>query len=147
MLFGDDYQLAMAERARITRTVIEARDEPDRRFRRIRIETQRSLPAPIAKLLGRSNLSYELQETYEDATMTMTWRVIPSALADRITAEGVYQLVASDEPGGCIRIVEGRVEVTLPVVGKRIEKLIGSELESSYEKGTDFAREWMLENA
>jgi hypothetical protein len=73
----------------------------------------------------------------------MEWTVIPDKLSDRLRAYGDYRLV--DSPNGCRRIVQGKVEADLPLVGGRFEKLIATELQASYDRSAEFLKSWLNE--
>ena len=107
----------------------------------IRVEMNEQLPGVLARILGERQLGYILEERLQPDSLLMEWSVIPDKLADRIRASGDYRLV--DSSGGCRRIVRGKVEADLPLVGTRFEKLIASELQASYDRGAELVKSWI----
>jgi len=111
-------------------------------IREVHVQLQDQLPPMIARVVGEG-LGYLLREEMDSNALRMTWSVIPDKLADRIRSSGDYRLV--DSPAGCRRIVRGKVEAELPLIGNKIEKLIASELQSSYDRGAELAIDWIRE--
>jgi uncharacterized protein YndB with AHSA1/START domain len=143
ILFSDEYRRAVTEWSKIDRKCTSSWEEGGRKHRRMEVTSQREIPAPIAKVIGSSHLSYEMIEAHDDENFTIHWKVIPSRLADRVRAEGKYSLIDGSVPETCVRHIVGEVVVSIPIVGSQIEKIISKELESSYERGTQFARDWL----
>jgi hypothetical protein len=110
--------------------------------REVHVQLQDQLPPVIARVVGEG-LGYLLREQMDAIALRMTWSVIPDKFADRIRSSGDYRLV--DSPAGCRRIVRGKVEADLPLIGNKIEKLIASELQSSYDRGAELAISWIRE--
>ena len=144
ILFSEAYEAAFAAHSghESARTLLEDRQEGPLRIRRYRIESGRELPALVAKAVGTSRLSYELQQTLDPNNQRMNWRVVPTVMADKVRAEGSYGF-ESTGPGTCRRIIRGQVTVGIVLVGKKIEDLIGRELEAGYAKSTEFARTYL----
>lgn len=143
LLMSDDYEAASSASTKIDREVVESRVDGGVRVRRSRITSERELPGPIAKVVGAKALSYEMIETFDDANRTSTWEVIPSKLADRVTAKGTYVIEPGPKPDESVRRISGEVVVKVALVGKKIEDLIGNEVRASYDKSTAFARDYL----
>ncbi len=142
LLMSDEYEAAVGKGS-MQREVLESRDEGGVTFTRSRITSDKELPGPIAKVVGAKALSYEFIERSDPKTRTSTWEVIPSKLADRVTAKGTYKLEPGASADTCVRRIEGEVVVKIAIVGKKIEDIIGQEIRASYDKSTDFAREYL----
>ncbi len=131
----------LAEHADVEREVLE--DVPLENGRRlvVRIRPRRTLPPPAAAALGTDRFSYVQENLQDDRTMRVRWRVVPDVLADRIRAEG--ELVFQDTPEGCERVVTGRIEVAIPLVGRRIERHVVDGIRASWDQGAEAARKWL----
>ena len=143
VLWSDEYETAAGANTKIDKELLEHTDEGGKKFYRHRITSDRKLPGPIAKVMGGDALSYELVETFDDANRSSTWKIIPSKMADRILAEGTYKVEPGPTPDTCVRRITGEVKVSIAIVGKKIESLIESEVRASYERSTEFAREYL----
>lgn len=142
LLMSDEYEVAVGK-GNMQREVLESRHEGGLAFTRSRITSDKELPGPIAKVVGAKALSYEFIERSDAETRTSTWEVIPSKLADRVTAKGTYRIDPGATPDTCVRRIAGEVTVQIALVGKKIEDLIGQEIRASYDRSTDFAREYL----
>jgi hypothetical protein len=59
------------------------------------------------------------------------WKILPSSAVFKFYGEGVWRLIPAKR--GCTRIIEGKVTVDIPLVGKLIETFIVNELVKTYE--------------
>ena len=91
--------------------------------------------------VGSTHLIYILEERIDDASHTVQWRVLVEKVSDKVKAQGIFKL----EPaaGGCTRIIQGEVKVSVPFIGRKIEAGIAAELEKSYEATAKFATQWL----
>lgn len=143
LLMSDAYEAAVGQGSTMQRVTIESRVEDGVLHARSRITSDKELPGPIAKVVGAKALSYELVERSDAKSRTSQWEVIPSKLADRVTAKGTYVIEPGPTPDSCVRKIDGEVIVKVALVGKKIEDIVGQEIRASYEKSTDFAREYL----
>ncbi len=144
-VFSPAYERAVDEHSGFPRTVLSESREGGVRRRRVRVESPRELPPVLARALGTSRLTYEMDEVYHEDDLLMEWTVIPAVAADRVDARGTYAIVPAE--GGCERVIRGSVKVSIPLVGGRIERAIGDELRSSYERNRVFVEDWLAREA
>lgn len=113
----------------------------DRGVRRsVRVVPARDLPAMIRRVTGAS-LGYLETTVYRRAEGTAETVVVPSTLASRIEVVGTHRITAS---GGSIsRVFEGTVAVRLPLVGRRIERIVLDDMAASYRLGAAITQAWM----
>lgn len=143
-LLDPDYIAAASKLSDIEKVVERDEERDGKQFVRTRCTSPRELPRMMRKAIGSDKLVYHLEEIRDHANHTLQWRVIPGALARKVTAEGSYTLRAT--PSGCERLVKGEVRVAIPIVGGKIEGGIGTELKSGYEKAAELTRSWLQEN-
>jgi hypothetical protein len=139
-LFSEAYDQALSAGSEMDKQVIEEGTREGRRFRRTRLTSRKPVPAAMAAFTG-PQLSYDLIEIYANNDTSLDWKVIPSTAADKVKAEGSYAVV--DTPAGCERVVKGEIVVSVPLIGGKIEKGIGEQLEASYQRSSAFAATWM----
>jgi hypothetical protein len=145
LVFGEEFEALLdQEQSNIQRNIRSDLTDGDCRTRIVHVDLTDPLPPIFARALGSEGLGYTLEERMFSEDLMMRWSVTPDRLADRITAEGDYQLV--DSPDGCTRIVRGQVQADIPLVGRKIEKLIASELQASYDRAATLAAHWIREN-
>lgn len=139
-LFSADYDAALSATSEMDKVVLEEGVRDGRRFKRTRLTSRKPVPAAMAAFTGPT-LAYDLIEVYSATDTSLDWKVIPSSAADKVKAEGTYAVI--DAPGGCERLVKGEIKVSIPLIGGKIEKGIGEQLESSYARSSAFALQWM----
>lgn len=122
------------------------RDEPGagqdgRRLLHVRWTSARELPGVVKKVLGANHLSYELVQHMDDVGLRLTWELIPPISRDRVDGGGEFWI----EPalGGCVRKVTGSIDVRIPIVGGRIEKLLAAEISKGHAANAKTATDWL----
>lgn len=145
--FNDPAFIARMESlTNMERTVLSEETLEDGTVKRLqRFQTQVTLPGPAAAAIGVKQLFYDQESITDAARFHVAWRVIPPAVPDKIKASGT--LVVQATPTGCTRIVEGDVRVTIPMMGKRIEKMVVEMLGKSYDASARLRMKWLEDNA
>ena len=106
---------------------------------------RKELPALVQKAIGQPRLSY-VQEIEEDAaTLSTRWKVIPDFLTEKVKCSGTSRIVPA--AGGCDRIIEGAIDVAIPLIGGTIEKQIVEQISRSYDKAAEVLRTFILDKA
>ena len=134
MFWDEEFERRNAQSATVLRELISERTDGQVRVQRWRYTSTRPVPAPMAKILGIDRISYEQDNRYDPVAKTLTWKVIPMAMADKVTAEGTFTV----RPIGttdCERIVSGTIEVRVMFVGSKVESMILDAVTSAYETG------------
>lgn len=106
-----------------------------------RYHTNIKLPGPVAGRMGADTLSYEQISTIDKRAGTLSWKVIPPAMQDKVVAQGAMRVVAT--PTGCERIVEGEVTVKVPLFGGKIEKGVVEGITTGHETEAKRRLAWM----
>jgi hypothetical protein len=135
---GPELEAEMAREGEVDMQVLERRRTPPTAFDRVRVSPRKELPALAQKALGVARLSYVQEITANDDTMTTTWRVVPDVLPDKVRCGGTSRVVPA--PGGCERIIEGEIKVSIPLVGGAVEKIVLEQIERSYERAAEVIR-------
>lgn len=119
----------------VTRELLEEKDVGGKKHLRYRFTPKKTLPAPIAALAKTDRLIYEQENTFDRASGLLTWKVRPSVVPDKVTAEGTFR-VTPRAAGGCERVVEGTIEVRVSFIGGKIEEAIVNDVKGAYEVAT-----------
>jgi hypothetical protein len=112
-----------------------------RRLLHVRWTSQRKLPRVVKKVLGADRLRYELIQHMDDAGFRMSWEIVPPISKDRFDGTGEFWIEPA--PGGCVRKVTGSIDIRLPIVGGRIEKMLAAEISKSHAANAKTATEWL----
>ena len=126
------------------REVLSEETRGDLVFMKLKILVEKPLPSMAAKVVGSSQLSWIQEQIIDHARCEMKWKIsIPSA--KKVQASGIFRIDSHGESS--IRIVEGDVNVKIPVLGKKAEQHICKQLEESYEKSAQFTQEWLRKHS
>ncbi|HET6585567.1 MAG TPA: DUF2505 domain-containing protein [Nannocystaceae bacterium] len=112
--------------------------------RRQRLTPKREMPAIIAKFV-KGKLSYVEHNVFTASNNTMKTTTTPSFMADKIDTNGVFRIEVVG-PDKVNRVWDGNCEVSIPLVGGKVEKLLVDEVRESYRKATAFTRKWHAEH-
>jgi hypothetical protein len=112
--------------------------------RKQRLTPNREMPAIIQKFV-RGKLSYVEQNVFTAKDNTMKTTTTPSFMADKIDTNGTFRIEVLG-PNKVNRIWDGNCEVSIPLVGGKVEKILVDEVRESYRKATEFTRKWHREH-
>lgn len=147
VFFDDDYNTALFEHLDIDYTPVKLERTGEGEdlviVREQELIPRRDVPKVIKKL-AKGAIAYREHNRFFASEHRIEVQTVPSFLADKVVTKGSYWLEPTDD-GGVKRIFEGECNVTIPVVGKSIEKIIVEEVKASYAKTADFTRRWMSE--
>jgi hypothetical protein len=107
------------------------------------VEPTLSLPPALAKLLG-SSFRYTEEGTFDKATKVWRWKLIPSAMADKIKVTGVLRATALG-PEKVRRDIEIQIEAKVFMVGGLIEETFQKQLAQGWTKGAEIQNRWLHE--
>lgn len=138
-----DYAAALSEVAAVDREVLQTGSAGGLPSRTVRLTGRKPLPGAVAKLLGSSQIRYVQEERIDAAARTIHWRVTAPDLSDRFEAQGTWRIIA--EGTSSVRLIEGEIRVSIPLVGGKIERAVVEELTASYDKSAAFAQRWLTE--
>ena len=108
--------------------------------RKQRLTPKREMPAIISKFV-KGKLTYVEQNVFTAKDNTMKTTTTPSFMADKIDTSGTFRIEVLG-PNKVNRIWDGNCEVSIPLVGGKIEKILVDEVRESYRKATEFTRKW-----
>jgi hypothetical protein len=143
LFFDEAFQSAMGEGVKIDRQLVRLDRQPGRITRHVRVAPDREMPAPVAKLLGGRRLAYTEELDYEPGRYRGTWRIVPGIAADKITVGGT--LAFEPVSGGVRRVLVGDIEAKLFGLGGLVERVVVSNVESSYDDAALLTQLWIDE--
>jgi hypothetical protein len=108
-----------------------------------RIDYRDPLPKAAAKVLGKTHLSYTMEQLIDDEKQHIHWNILLPELGRKFNAKGTFTI--SDTTPTSKRIINGNIQVRVPLFGAKIEREIIKKLESAYQKTGDFTKKY-LEN-
>jgi hypothetical protein len=133
------FEQELAQATSTTRELVEDTTRAGVRVRRIRITAHREIPAVMQKAIGSDRISYEQRtERPTDGQGPLRWSIHPTVLQGRFRAEGVTRVVVT--PQGCDRVIEGEIEIRVPLVGSTMEKKLVDDVQASYTRAAEVIR-------
>jgi len=108
--------------------------------RRVRREPRRQIPAFVRKVTG-ANLVFEEREELDRTTCRMACQIYRAG-ADELIMLGDYSTAPVAE-GRFRRVFAGSIDVRVPLVGGRIERLILADMTRTFEATLDVMQRWL----
>ncbi len=121
--------------------LIELTDHGDRIVRVIRSIPERDLPAAIRKITG-ANLIYTEHATLYKAEHRHEYQVILEKLSKRADIRGQY-ILEDVEPGVIKRRLRATISISLPLIGKKVEKAVAEDLQKTLTITAGVIQEWL----
>lgn len=135
---SEAFRERLASETGLSAVVLASTDEGTVQRRTLRFTSKNELPGVASKALGMKHLTYDQTTRFDRATGRLDWTVKLPVLTDRVRVEG--RTVITDTPGGSRRVVDGQIEVSMPVIGGQIEKVVVGEFEKSMRRAVDIVR-------
>ncbi len=132
-----EFDRRLREETGVERELLEAKYEDGVQFERIRSVSNRELPAVMKTALGIERFEFEQQNRLDRSENILNWTVSTPFLSDRVDAGGTTRVEATDT--GCTRIIDGQVDIRLPLVGRKMERKLLGNIRESYEKAARIA--------
>jgi hypothetical protein len=125
--------------------LLESKDNGDKITRKVFVDPPvGELPGPIKKVLGNS-LAYTEEGTFDKKTKRYTFKVTPSAMADKAKIHGeLWAEKIGDKKTR--RMCKITVEVKVMLVGGMIEDRIVQDLKKSYDDSTIYTNKYIKEH-
>lgn len=145
--FSEDFNNAVAPISGLkSRHLVEERIDADgTRHRRVRMQPNVTLPAPIRKYASEEQIHYDEVAIYDPVAREVRYH-IDSKANDRVDIRGVIRFV-SDGENAVRRIIDSSVHIKAPFgVGTLIERFIESEVKKGYDKLKPFLQRYLDEH-
>ncbi len=124
-------------------SIVEQRETDSEIYRKIAGQPKMDMPGPVQKLLG-SGFSYTEEGRFNKATKTWTWKMTPSALADKLRQEGTLRIEAVGDKK-VRRVAEMVIEAKVFGVGGLIESSAEKQLRQGWDHSATFTNRWIAE--
>lgn len=127
------------------RQFLEMHDHGDTKTWVLRVFPERDLPDFVKKII-KGDLGYIEHATMYKARNRIESRIEPTLFKDKTKINAVYTVEAIG-PQKVRRTFEGDVEVSFPLVGKKVENIIVTDMEKAYDGIATFTNEWLANHA
>jgi hypothetical protein len=113
--------------------------------RQVRVTPDREIPAPAAKVMGSSRISYVETLTYTLGSGRGQWSTASSVLPDKIESFG--NLAITQVGNAVVRRVTGQITVRIFGLGKVVERFIVADVVRSYAEAARFTEAYVQRSA
>jgi hypothetical protein len=145
MFWDPTYAALLEQETGVHREVLWERQEGAVKVYRVRFVPQTELPRAIAKLTGSKKLIYEQENRLNIDAHRLDWQVFPTMAKDKVSATGAMLMRSTST--GVERLIDGDISVRVPLIGKRIEKVVLQSVLSSYEQAAQVTHRWLADQA
>jgi hypothetical protein len=114
-----------------------------RGYRKARVWPGHQMPGPLAQVFGE-RFSYTEEGTYDPVTECYQFRVIPSAMPDRIRAVGSV-VVEGHSENQCERKVSLEISADVLGLSRVIESYLASSTREQYAKNAALVNEYLAD--
>lgn len=103
---------------------------PRGRTQRTRVTQNQPLPPVAQRALGVERFRYVQEVERDDARLSTTWAIVPDVFSERVSCRGESRVSAAE--GGCERVIAGKIDVRVALVGGSIERHIAEQVRRGY---------------
>ncbi len=122
-------------------TVVDQRETDSEVIRKVKGTPKMDVPGPVAKVLG-SNFAYSEDGKFDKNKKLWTWKMIPSAMADKLRQEGSLRVEAVGD-AKVRRIADLVMEAKVFGIGGLIESSAEKQLRDGWDKSAVFMNQWI----
>lgn len=100
------------------------------------------IPASARKVMNEDMLTWHEDTRFVPSEHTIYWTIVPlkDKVKDILEAKGIWKLIPSGQ--GTRRLIEGNINVKIPLVGKVVEQFLAGELKKNYDVEPDIQRKF-----
>jgi hypothetical protein len=109
-------------------------DEGDRVLIDVHYAFMGSVSSAVRRVIQPDKMSWVTRTEVLPDEMRSSWVVVPDHYSDRLTAGGAFRFEAGPDGGATTVInVEGELKVHVPLAGRKVERVIVSDLQAYLE--------------
>jgi hypothetical protein len=124
--------------------VLDESRDGDVAVQRIRYRFTGSLSSAVTRVVDPRKLTWVAATTYDLAARHATFRIIPDHYVNKLRCSGTYGF--TEHGGSTVRRVDGEVSVSVPLLGRAVERAIVSGLEEHMGAEADLLADWLQDN-
>lgn len=110
-------------------------------LREYRVFPERKIPEPLNSLISKKKLSYIERREFSPEDNVLSFSVMPGVLKGKIHCSGKC-FVHPEGKNSVLREIKGEIIVSVPLIGKIIEKIILKELMDSFERVVNLTHQY-----
>ena len=145
LLLDDEFEKGLWDAIGFTKIeILELKKREGGRYRKAKVTPPTDLPGFLKRVVGGASGYYE-ETDWDIATRVNKWNTYLSEKMRSVNISGAFEVHENGE-GKCKRVVDGEVNVKIPIIGKKIEQFLIKETEKSYVHINAYIEKWVSEN-
>lgn len=145
-LFDPNFLTLMAELPRLGRPQLISRDENGDTLRlKVRYAFVGDLSAAVRAVVDPDQLTWVQDETADRLTHRSRFTILPDHYANLLRCSGTFRL-DDDGHGGSVRVADGEIRVSVPLLGGKVERAIVSGLEEHAREEARLVDKWAVQD-
>jgi hypothetical protein len=108
---------------------------------RVRYAFTGDVSPTVRRVVDPARLTWVELSTTDTSTHTATFTILPDNYGSLLKCQGTYSLRADGT--GSVRVAQGEVRVTVPLVGGKVERVIVSGMEEHAQSEADLVDSWL----
>jgi len=146
VFFDDAYNKAIYSHVNVKeRQFLDMQENGNTKTWVLRVFPERDLPGFVKKMIN-GDLGYIEHATMDKAANRINCRIEPTLFKEKTKINAVYSLEVLG-PDKVRRTFEGDVEVSMPLIGRKVEDVIVTDMTKAYDSIADFTNEWLVTHA
>ena len=121
--------------------VLDQRRDGDRVVQRIHYQFTGSLSPAVSRVVDPKKITWVDETTYDLTAKRASFRIIPDHYIGKLRCSGTYEFTQRD--AATLRRVTAELSVSVPLVGKVVERAIVSGLREHMGTEADLLHEWL----
>lgn len=122
-------------------TLLERREDGDVVHQAVRYAFVGDLNAAVRRVVDPQRLTWIEEAMIDRSTHVTTWRIVPDHYANLLRSHGTFRLEPVGD--GTRRVAEGDLQVSVPLVGGKVERAIVSGLREHAALEQDVLEDWL----
>jgi hypothetical protein len=121
--------------------VVAWEDQGDTLRTQVRYAFVGELSSAVRRVVDPARLTWIEDQTTDRRSHRSRFTILPDHYAGLLRCAGTFSL-SPDGAGGSVRVADGRVQVSMPLVGGKVERAIASGLEEHAEFEAELVEKW-----
>ncbi len=122
-------------------TLLEQSTEGDLVHQKVDYAFTGNLSGAVRRVVDPARLTWTEESTLDRTTHRTQWRIVPHHYAHLLRCSGWFQLEGAG--GGCRRVAEADIRVSVPLVGTKVERALVSGLREHAALEAQVVAEWL----
>ncbi len=123
------------------RELLKEQNDQEIMMREYRVFPEREIPAPLRKLIPKNKLSYIERREFTKGGRILNFFITPGILKGKIQCQGKCILRPSGK-NSVLREIKGKLIVSIPIVGRGLERIIANDILESLERAAALTRQY-----